>query len=61
MDEIAEIPESKTDYPFFDCSCSEYDPAALEKTDQEGEEAIALYGCDCAGCRNLARSQNSTP
>ncbi|MEY2856030.1 MAG: hypothetical protein RLZZ74_339, partial [Cyanobacteriota bacterium] len=24
--------------------------------DREGDKAIALYGCDCAGCRNLVRN-----
>ena len=56
--EIVNIPRRTTDYPFFDCSCSEYDPAAMEKSDREGEKAIDLYGCDCAGCRRLARNIN---
>ena len=53
---VAEIPASTEDYPFFDCSCSEYDPAMLEIIDREGDKAIDLYGCDCAGCRRLARN-----
>ena len=53
---VAEIPASKTDYPFFDCSCSEYDPAMKESVDREGDKAIDLYGCDCAGCRRLVRN-----
>ncbi|ELS04191.1 hypothetical protein Xen7305DRAFT_00039190 [Xenococcus sp. PCC 7305] len=51
-----EIPASSEDYPFFDCSCSEYDPAMKALQDREGEKAISLYGCDCAGCRRLARN-----
>ena len=51
-----EIPASDTDYPFFDCGCSEYDPAMIESVDREGDKAIELYGCDCAGCRRLARN-----
>ena len=54
--EIADIPASNKDYPFFDCSCSEYDAAAIEQSDREGEQAIELYGCDCAGCRRLVRN-----
>lgn len=50
------IPRSETDYPFFDCSCSEYDAATVEEMDREGDKAIAVYGCDCAGCRRLVRS-----
>lgn len=54
--QIAEIPARETDYPFVDCSCNEYDAETAAKLDQEGDEAIALYGCDCAGCRNLVRN-----
>ena len=55
-DEFVEVPTRETDYPFFDCSCSEYNPASIEASDREGDKAISLYGCDCAGCRNLVRS-----
>ncbi len=55
-DEFVEVPARETDYPFFDCSCSEYNLAAMEASDREGDKAISLYGCDCAGCRNLVRS-----
>lgn len=58
QDEIVEIPASDTDYPFYDCSCDSYDPAAIEQSDREGDKAIELYGCDCAGCRNLVRNLN---
>ena len=57
--QLAEIPESQTDYPFADCSCSEYDAETAAEIDRQGDKAIELYGCDCAGCRNLAR--NSVP
>lgn len=58
--EVADIPASKTDYPFYDCSCGEYDPATMEAVDNEGDKAISLYGCDCAGCRRLVRSLEKT-
>ena len=51
--EIANIPRRETDYPFYDCSCSEYNAIDLEKSDRQGAKAIDLYGCDCAGCRRL--------
>ncbi|WP_319420778.1 hypothetical protein [Pleurocapsa sp. FMAR1] len=54
--EVANIPERKTDYPFADCSCDNYDPETAAKLDREGDKAIQLYGCDCAGCRNLVRN-----
>ena len=54
--QLAEIPESDTDYPFMDCSCSEYDAETAAEIDRQGERAIQLYGCDCAGCRNLVRN-----
>ena len=54
--ELADIPESQADYPFFDCSCMEYDADTVEAIDKEGDRAVALYGCDCAGCRRLVRS-----
>lgn len=57
--QLAEIPESETDYPFADCSCSEYDAETKIKLDREGDKAIDLYGCDCAGCRNLVRNIDS--
>ncbi len=47
---------SEAEYPWYDCSCSEYSSEAMENIDREGEKAIALYGCDCAGCRNLVRN-----
>lgn len=54
--QIAEIPKSETDYPFADCSCNEYDAETAAKIDRQGDKAIELYGCDCAGCRNLVRN-----
>ena len=57
--EVAEIPASKTDYPFADCSCDGYDAETAAKIDREGDKAVELYGCDCAGCRNLVRNLNS--
>lgn len=54
--QIAEIPKSETDYPFADCSCNEYDAETAAKLDRQGDKAIELYGCDCAGCRNLVRN-----
>ena len=57
--QLAEIPESQTDYPFADCSCSEYDAETAAEIDRQGDKAIELYGCDCAGCRNLARNYDS--
>ena len=56
---VAEIPQSETDYPFTDCSCSEYDAETAAELDREGDKAIELYGCDCAGCRNLVRNFDS--
>ena len=58
--EIVEIPASDTEYPLFDCSCSEYDPATIEKLDREADKAIELYGCDCAGCLRLVRNLEQT-
>ncbi len=54
--QIAEIPARETDYPFVDCSCDEYDAETAAELDREGDKAIKLYGCDCAGCRNLVRN-----
>lgn len=54
--QVAEIPQSDTDYPLVDCSCQEYDAETAAKLDREGDKAIELYGCDCAGCRNLVRN-----
>ncbi|VEP12272.1 conserved exported hypothetical protein [Hyella patelloides LEGE 07179] len=58
--ELADIPASNTDYPFFDCSCNGYDADTMEALDREGDRAIARYGCDCAGCRRLVRSLEKT-
>lgn len=57
--EMMEIPRSDTDYPFYNCSCDSYDAEAIEQSDREGDKAIDLYGCDCAGCRNLVRNLES--
>ena len=57
--EVAEIPQRETDYPLIDCSCAEYDEETAAELDKEGDKAIELYGCDCAGCRNLVRNLNS--
>ncbi|MCC0177324.1 hypothetical protein I4641_10080 [Waterburya agarophytonicola K14] len=57
--EISQIPQRETDYPFADCSCDEYDAETAAELDREGDKAISLYGCDCAGCRNLVRNNSS--
>ena len=57
--QVANIPERETDYPFIDCSCSEYDAETAAEQDRQGDKAIKLYGCDCAGCRNLVRGLDS--
>ena len=57
--QTAEIPASETDYPFADCSCDEYDAKTAAELDREGDKAISLYGCDCAGCRNLVRNTDA--
>ncbi|MDJ0569177.1 MAG: hypothetical protein QNJ53_09015 [Pleurocapsa sp. MO_192.B19] len=57
--QAANIPARQTDYPFADCSCNEYDEEAAAASDREGDKAIELYGCDCAGCRNLVRNLDS--
>lgn len=57
--QLAEIPQSETDYPLADCSCDEYDAETAAQLDREGDQAINLYGCDCAGCRNLVRNFDS--
>ena len=54
--QVSNIPERQTDYPFADCSCDEYDAETAAELDREGDKAIDLYGCDCAGCRNMVRS-----
>lgn len=59
LEDTAEIPASQTDYPFADCSCDEYDAETAAELDREGDKAISLYGCDCAGCRNLVRNIDS--
>ena len=57
--ELANIPERQTDYPFADCSCDKLDAETAAELDREGDKAIELFGCDCAGCRNIVRTQNS--
>lgn len=58
---VAEIPASETDYPLIDCSCAEYDAETAAELDRQGDKAIELYGCDCAGCRNLVRNVDFDP
>jgi hypothetical protein len=57
--QVADIPASETDYPFADCGCDEINAETAAELDREGDRAIELYGCDCAGCRNLVRNINS--
>lgn len=38
-----------------DCTCTSADDSDLDAVDAEGDRAIALFGCDCAGCRNLVQ------
>ena len=59
LDTQTAIPKRETDYPFADCSCDEYDAETAAELDREGDKAISLYGCDCAGCRNLVRNIDS--
>jgi len=54
--QAAAIPARETDYPLADCSCEEYDAETAAQLDKEGDKAITLYGCDCAGCRNMVRN-----
>ena len=56
--QMAEIPESETDYPFVGCGCSAYDAETAAQMDREGDMAIELYGCDCSSHRNLVRNTN---
>ena len=57
--QMAEIPASEIDYPFVGCGCSAYDAETAAEIDREGDKAIELYGCDCAGHRNLVRNLDS--
>ena len=57
--QIAEIPESETDYPFVGCGCSAYDAETAAAIDREGDKAIELSGGDCAGQRNMVRNIDS--
>ena len=59
--QVVAIPQSDVDYPLIDCSCQEYDAETAAQLDKEGDKAIELYGCDCAGCRNLVRNIDSEP
>jgi len=59
LDSQIEIPQSDTDYPLVGCSCSAYDAETAARMDREGDKAIALYGCDCAGHRNMVRNVDS--
>lgn len=43
--------------PSLDCGCSTSNDMSTDFTDEEGEQAISLYGCDCAGCRYMVRNQ----
>lgn len=58
--EVVQIPSRSTDYPLYDCSCSEYTPEMIEKLNQESDKAIELFGCDCAGCLRLVRNLEPT-
>ena len=59
LDSQIEIPQSDTDYPLVGCSCSAYDAETAAQMDREGDKAIALYGCDCAGHRSMVRNIDS--
>lgn len=39
------------------CECNNVSSEAT--FDQEGDRAVLLYGCDCAGCRFMARNSGS--
>ena len=42
---------------FLDCICTQSsEEANLLMDDETGENAIAQYGCDCAGCRRMVRN-----
>lgn len=58
---VAEIPQSEQDYPFVGCGCSSYDAETAAEMDREGDKAIELFGCDCAGHRNMARGLEASP
>lgn len=52
--EVILPPEMANDSESFDCECSAIDDMA-DFTDEEGDKAIARFGCDCAGCRYMVR------
>jgi hypothetical protein len=52
----AETTTEVAEYPWYECGCNNASAEAIQQSDREGEKAIALFGCDCAGCRNLARN-----
>jgi hypothetical protein len=42
-----------------DCGCT-FDPAVdADFTEEEGIRAIERFGCDCAGCRYIVRSETA--
>lgn len=49
--------ENLSDSEYSDCGCSGYNSQEADFTDEEGDRAIAAFGCDCAGCRYIVRNQ----
>ncbi|NJN85104.1 MAG: hypothetical protein HC881_00670 [Leptolyngbyaceae cyanobacterium SL_7_1] len=38
-----------------ECTCTSGDSSLEAQLDAEGDRAIELLGCDCAGCRNFVQ------
>jgi hypothetical protein len=40
-----------------DCGCTMDNGIEADFTEEEGNQAIERFGCDCAGCRYIVRSE----
>jgi hypothetical protein len=40
-----------------DCGCTMENVIEADFTEEEGNRAIERFGCDCAGCRYIVRSE----
>jgi hypothetical protein len=49
-----------TENALEDCGCTMENAIEADFTEEEGDLAIERFGCDCAGCRYIVRSEKNT-
>lgn len=59
--ELADIPQSKTDYPLYECNTEQIraeEKAQAEETVSAEEKVIDSHNCECVDCENATQNNS---